>query len=257
MAELALKISDSNDYKDGDIIAAFSRRRIRCTHAQHICHVKNAGGGVRAPRDSSHVAKDFLEHTHQYRFERVSRTEVKRVTLATLDEVILDGTPKMIDGQMQHMAVQEFIERRLRHDRHAIFGTSALAVWYGGEKTFNHAKLDLVWNAIETKTVNREVDFDLWPVGAQDLKSHLFLPCDDFDESTEQELVESEIDETDPDNPVVVKKRRRKVIWQNLFPVNIPPITNAADVTDRVKTVDVRRRSAGAFNRATIVELKA
>ena len=69
MAELALKVNAGANYADGDIIAAFNDRRIRCTHAQHICSVMNAGGGIGVHRDSNHVAKDFFELTHQYRFE--------------------------------------------------------------------------------------------------------------------------------------------------------------------------------------------
>jgi len=101
MAELALKIGAGANYRDGDILAAFNSRFIRCVHAQHICHVKNAGGGIGVLRDNSHVARDWFEHTHQYRFERVSRTKINRITLADMSQVIISTRPKLIDGKMQ------------------------------------------------------------------------------------------------------------------------------------------------------------
>ena len=94
MAELAIKVGSGANYKDGDILCAFNSRRIRCTHAQHICHVKQAGGGIGGLRDNAHVARDWFEHTHQYRFERVSRTEIKRILLSDMSEVLINGGPK-------------------------------------------------------------------------------------------------------------------------------------------------------------------
>jgi hypothetical protein len=214
MAELALKIGAGANYIDGDILCAFNSRRIRCVHAQHICHVKNAGGGIGALRDNAHVARDWFEHMRQYRFERVSRTEIKRILLSSMKEVLIDGTPKLIDGKMQHMDVSLYIVRRLAHKRHKIFGSPGAEVWYGGRTDVSDAKLTLVWNAIETKTAFREVDFPLWPVGSQDLISHLFVTVDDFNEAEADDLVSPELDLTDPKDPIVVKKRRRYIDWK-------------------------------------------
>ncbi len=171
MAELALKIGTlgtnlSRDYQDGDILCAFNSRRIRCIHAQHICHRKLAGGGVGVHRNDAHVARDWFELTHEFRFERVSGTEILRTTLADLTEELINGTPRLIDGQMQHMDVEAYVRRRLAHDRHKIFGTAGSEVWYGGDTDVSNAAMDLVWAAIETKTPLREVDhtrFPVWP----------------------------------------------------------------------------------------------
>jgi hypothetical protein len=177
--------------------------------------VKNAGGGIGALRDNAHVARDWFEHTHQYRFERVSRTGIKRITLADLSEVLIDGSPKLIDGKMQHMAVPLYVARRLVHERHKMFGTMGAEVWYGGRTDVSDAKLSLVWNAIETKTAFREVNFPLWPAGTKDLISHLFVTVDDFDEAEANDLVSPELDLTDPDNPITVKKRQRHIDWKS------------------------------------------
>ncbi len=235
MAELAIKVGAGANYLDGDIIAAFNSRRIRCVHAQHICHVKNAGGGVGVLRDNAHVVRDWLEHTQKYRFERVSRTEIKRVTLATLGEVLIDGTPKVVDGKMQHIDVALYVARRLAHERHKVFGTPGAEIWYGGQIDVSDAKMALVWNAIETKTAFREVDFPLWPVGAKDLISHLFVTVDNFDEAVAADLVSPEEDLTDPDNPIRVKDRRRHIDWRNEIRRN-----EHKNIEDKTVSVDLR-----------------
>ncbi len=239
MAELALKIgsvsADPKHYQDGDILAAFNSRRIRCVHAQHICHVKQAGGGVGIHRDDAHVARDWFEHTHQYRFERVSRTEIRRITLADLTEDLIDGTPRRIDGRAQHMNVETYIQRRLAHDRHRIFGSAGAEVWYGGNTDVSDSTLTLVWNAIETKTAFREVDFPLWPAGRQDLIVHLFLTVDDFDEREASSLVAPELDETDPDNPITLRKRERHMDWRDEIPTR-----EHTDIEDKATSVDLR-----------------
>ncbi len=235
MPELALKIGPGANYVDGDILAAFNSRHIRCVHAQHICHVKLAGGGVGAHRDDAHVSRDWFEHTAQYRFERVSKTEIKRILLADMSEVIINGTPKLIDGKNQHMDVKLYVARRLLHARHKIFGTPGREVWYGGRADVSNANLDLVWNAIETKTAHLEADFPRWPAGRQDLISHLFIICDDFDNATVSDLVSPELDETDPDNVITVKKRRRHIVWRD----EIDSREHAA-IEDKAATVDLR-----------------
>lgn len=239
MPELCLKVGsvsvDPRSYQDGDILCAFNRRHIRCVHAQHICHVKNAGGGRGAHRNPAHVAKDFFEHTHQYRFDRVSRTEIRRVTLADLTEVLIDGTPRRIDGKMQHMDVERYIQHRLEHDRHKIFGAPGFEVWYGGRTDVSHAKLDLVWAAIEAKTPELEANYPRWPAGEQDLRSHLFVAVDDFDDDEANVLVAPELDETDPENSITLRKRLRYVDWRDSVPTR-----DHAAIENRTTRVDAR-----------------
>lgn len=230
MAELLIKVAAGANYEDGDVLCAFNLRRIRCTHAHHICHRKFAD-----MRDPNSVARDFYEITHQYRFERVSRTEIKRVTLATMDEVVISNTPTLIDGKMQHMDVEEYVRRRLRHPNHKVFGEPGKEFWYGGRQDYSSAKVDLVWDAIELKTPNVRTDFVRWPAGSQELKSHLFLPFKEFSDERAEALVAPELDTTDPDNPIVVKKRKLSVPWRDHVKRG-----DQRKVEDKTQTVDLR-----------------
>ena len=235
MAELALKIGAGSNYLDGDILCAFNSRAIRCTHAQHICHVRQAGGGAGVLRDDTHVARDWFEHTHKYRFERISLTEIKRILLSDMSEEVFSNTPRRVDGKAQHMDVESYVARRLNHEGHKIFGTPGAEVWYGGRTDVSDTVMTLVWNSIETKTAFREIDFPLWPAGVKDLLSHLFITVDDFDEAAASDLVSPELDETDPENPITIKKRQRHMNWRDEVPTR-----EHADIENSNVKVDLR-----------------
>jgi hypothetical protein len=228
VATIALKVGPGAGYEDGDILCAFNRRAIRCVHAQHICHVKAAARNGDGLLLLTHHARDWFEHTHQYRFERISATEIRRTDLTTLAEDVLSGTPNEAG---EHIDVPLFIERRKQQAGHYLFGTDGAEVWYGGSKDFSHAKLDLVWIAIETKTPQREADFPDWPAGIQDLKSHLFLRMNDMDDDAAQTLVAPAMD-----GPTVVSKRARKVSWRDHRELT----AHIANIDDPTVSVDLR-----------------
>lgn len=237
VATIALKVGDRSadpaDYKDGDILAVWPRRFIRCVHAQHICHpriaARNGGGLI----PLTEVARDWYERTHQYRFERVSATEVRRTDLDTLEEDVLSGTQNA-DGEAMDVAL--FIQRRKQRLDNYLFGTPGAEVWYGGRQEHSHAKLDQVWNAIETKTAHREQNFSDWPAGVQDVKSHLLLRMNDMLDAEAETLVAPELDLTDPNNPVTIRKRARKVDWRALRELS----PHVADIDNPSVSVDLR-----------------
>lgn len=236
VATIALKVGAGSGYEDGDILCCWNRRHIRCVHAQHICHFKAAARNGDGLIQSTHHARDFFEHTHLYRFDRVSASEVKRTNLVTLTEDILSTTP---NTKGEHIDVSLFIARRKARANHYLFGAPGAEFWYGGKKDFSHAKLDLVWNAIETKTPNREVDFPDWPAGVDDLKSHLLLRMNDMDDAAAEELIASEIDRTDPQNPVTIHRRKRNIAWRDHrdLQAHIANIDNPAVSVDLRPTV--------------------
>lgn len=120
VATIALKVGSGSGYEDGDILCCWNRRHIRCVHAQHICHVRTAARNGDGLIPLTHHARDWFEHTHEYRFERVSATEVRRTNLATLAEDVFSETPNE-DGQA--IDVPLFIARRKLKPLHYLFGT--------------------------------------------------------------------------------------------------------------------------------------
>lgn len=222
MAELLIKVGDRSadptDYKDGDILCAFNRRRIRCTHAQHICHINRAARNESGLIVGTEIARDFFETTHQYQWERVSANELRRTNLVTGTEIVYGSTPVEDPdrpGRMIHCNVRSFLRRRRQRNNHYIFGEEGAEFFYGGRIDFSESKVESVWDAIESKTPFRRIDHDRWPMGNLDVRHHLPITVDEFDDVTAEELVASDVDETDPENPVIVAKRKNHVDWQN------------------------------------------
>ena len=248
MAELLLKIDPGANYDDGDVLCAFNRRAIRCCHAQHICHPRIAtrnGSGLIVPGSPAHV---FFEATHQYRFNRVSATQVLRTDLVASDTEVLGLRP---NAKGEQIDVRLFVARRKRKADHRLFGEDGAEVWYGGRKDFSNAKLDIVWTAIETQTPLREADHARWPMGRLDVRHHLPVRVEEFDDAVQATLVSQELDETDPENPVVIRKRRHRVDWQTALQLT----TEDRDrVRDRNQTFDLR--DTREFARASIVQQK-
>lgn len=247
MAELTVKIGDGAGYSDGDVISAYNRRAIGCRWAEFRCHPKFAAR-ERGRIVPGGVAQDWFEATHAYRFERVSETEIRRVEIATGKEETFGPTP---NARGERVDVPLFIARRLAHPNNRIFGAPGAELWYGGRQDRSAAAVAKVWTAIEKKTAFRRADHEHWPRGAQELKSHLVLPVDEFDDAEARALVAPELGQDRDGFPVILRKRTRAVAWRALLPRGA---VSEGDVLDRTKAIDLRL--AGALERAALVTVK-
>lgn len=251
MAELALKIgtvSPDPAYQDGDVLCAFNRRMIRCVHAQHILNPRDAARNSAGLVRNADPLRNWFEATHQYRFERISPSQVRRRTLATNAVETISDNP---NERGEYMDVALFVARRRQQPEHCLFGVDGREIWYGGKIDVSDAKIDAVWNAIETKTPFQQANATRWPAGIQDLKSHLFVETDEFDDSAANDLVAPEVDDGDPEQPVVVRRRKHQVDWRNTLSIST---ADRERILDRTQVVDLRDR--GVFDRKTLVALK-
>ena len=231
MAELFLKIGAGSNYEDGDILCAFNNCRIRCAHAQHICKLDGFNSnGFRVP---DCLADIFQQRTYQFKFERVSAKEIRRITLATMDEEILNDK---LNAKGEAIDVPLYITYAIKHNKHRIFGTTGHEYWYGGNVNYSNDILTDIWHEIESKTSFREVDYPLWPAGKEDLKQHFGIRVNDFDDSVANFYVESIIDNKDERNPVIIKKRKNFVDRENLS----LPAAVKDKITDKSISVDIR-----------------
>ncbi len=232
MAEVALKAGDGGGYVDLDILAVFTRLRIRCAHAMHICHVRiaqRAGSGLIL---ATQTARDWFEATHEFRFDRVSRREVRRVRLADGGGEIISDVP---NDSGEYIDVELFIALRTRVSDHYLFGAPGRESWYGGRKDLSHATLDRVWEAIETKTPELESDHTAWPWRTRDGEAHVFVVIKDVDETEAQRLVSPLLELSDPDNPIQLSKRAHLIDWRNDLGMSEATIESIDDKTRRVE----------------------
>lgn len=247
MAELLLKTDAGSGYEPGDILCAFNARRIRCCHAENICHFRKANRNASGLIVASEVARDWYEATHEFRFERVSATEIERVTIATGARERLSDKP---NAKGEAIDVRLFIARRKQNPLCPLFGEDGAEFWYGGRIDTSNAKLTTVWNAIQTKTPHRETSFQRWPMGTQELRSHLAIRVNEFDDVEAETLVAAEVDDTKPDLPVV-QKRRNRVDWETRLSLTAADRQKVRDKSEAFDLREVRQ-----YTRASIVTAK-
>lgn len=239
-------------YEDGDILCAINKRRIREVNAERICHVKHAGFNSDGLRQIGTINELFLKKTSKYKFERISATEVRRTIIGTPTQHVLSHVPILLDGRMQAINVAEFLARRKRNPKHAIFGTDGSEIWYGKRITPSWSTLNSVWQDIEDNTLNKETDNFDWPFSQREMSRFLVLSVDDFSDAEAGRLTEPVVRETGtgnglPEFPEIVKMRRNFIKWRTLRDVV------EGDVLDFSKQVDIRGRK---HVRQQIVEQK-
>lgn len=276
MSELTIKVRPAQGgpnvhYQDSDIVSAKSDRHILCSKAEEICDHRKVAKNANGLRLDS-LAKRFQRLVYQYEFRRVAEQVVERETIAS--GVVDLMTP---DNENEHLRTDAeiFVNARLAHDAHRIFGNEAInAIWYGGHSDLTRANVDRMWDLIEGERPERRTDqaIRLWAVHEREFSRFLCIAVDDFDESLESRLVETEIDfdELQPEfnldlktllppekvppefeiigNPPVsvrvredpigfqlVRKRRAFIEWRNL-----PRIPTIGQVLDRNILIDWR-----------------
>lgn len=238
MAEIILKVGDTPTYQDGDILCAFTDRHISCCHAQNICNPKHAGFKANGLRDIDSLTFKMFSEFYQYKFIRVSKTEVIRFGLQDASvETFSDKTEKQIH-------VGEYINRRINHPTHLIFGELGGEIWFGGRSDFSQSKIDSLWNHITEKTGKLKEAYNLWPCGTKDIIDHFAVKLDQgISEEIAIDLVTSDTESKEIDGEivdVVIKKRKNYISWQDIPAISQLTINK---IKNPSLAVDGRRKS--------------
>lgn len=269
MANLLLKVSDNNSYKDGDILCAFSRRCIEYCHCHLLCHerdpthrrliaVDNSDGLIQ----TTDVLWDYCMILYEYRFDRISANELEIIRLSDMRSVRIQSNVTFdnpFSGKAEQMDVKMYVEKQVKTLRELnakgkpIFkNIHGWESWFGGKMDHgNHLKVRKVWEAITNKKGFLRTDprFQHYPLGEQDVRSHLPISTLDFNDTKAAILTEPEVDLTDPENPVVVRKRKRYVNWREILE-DVGALEG--DVLDKRKPID-NRAVMPALNDSAIV----
>lgn len=247
--ELLLICQPHASYEDGDVLCAINHHYRRRVAAERICWPLRSGRRVGGRLGNTEpLLETWFQQTQQYRWDVVSRTEVRRTNQWTLGEIVYGSTPVEDPdrpGRMIHCHVQEFIQRRVAAGKVPFFGSPGRERFYTGDgrSDYSSARLDTVWTAIETQTPERETNYEQWPWSRAEKARQLVVQVDDFDEATRADLVAPllDVDET------VLKQRKSRVDWRSLSGVV------EADVLDPTQEVDLRGTE---FLRSSIVSEK-
>lgn len=240
--ELLLVCRPHPSYSDGDILLARNRRQIRYCYAQQLSSVKDAGFTRDGLRPSGTLFEVGQRNVCRFRMERVSRTECLRIELDTLVQTIV-GPTMSPDGYFIH--VQQFIDSRMKHPRHSLFGTPGREYWYEIHRKGpypDHAMLDAWWAEIEARTVDRESDYPRFPFAPLQRRKYLAVSVDDFDDVQCGDLTRPLLDKSIPDVELIVEPRKHWIDWRTLPDIGDPTaIINPTRDTDARDTRDYTR----------------
>lgn len=207
--------------QEGDIIVAVNELRTFNVRTQHITNPRRAAKAAKTFLGDESLPKRWLEAVSQYRFERISETEVRRTEIRTGTFVVFG--PSAID-------VSQFVANR-KAALDPLFGTDGAEVWYGGRMNITNATLNEVWDYIELETAHRRTDAEnsLFPWTPLELRRFLVMPSDDFSDQQTSDLVGPLVQNETNDAYDLVREHRYYVDWDAMpLPVAKPDIRNVS-----------------------------
>lgn len=250
--ELLVKVGTVADgqinYQDGDIVCAASQVEIENCHAGMICHPDKVGFNSVALRDTGTLFHLYTEATSVYRFTRLSRVEATRRNLLTGESDIVSSTPNDLG---EYIDVGAFLNRRLRHRRHKIFGTAqGREIWYGGTAPRDREHIDILWKDIEGHSDYLQADCGNWPFTPHEKREFLVLNCCGHKSGEVAEVsggtcgeraagveVAGDPDELGKRTSVLIAKKRWQVPYWDL---SAELGADVSDIRDKEKEVDTR-----------------
>lgn len=234
MPEILLKVGTVGPdpaYQDQDPIIVITDRAIGCRHLDTLCHILAHPSRSDGRRIRGTLAERWQARQYRYRFERVSLTEVMRVDQITGAVDILSNTP---NDKREAIDVATYIQNRLAHERHRIFGVPGAEVWYGGQIRRTDSIVSGMWTEIEGTTSLRRDNYRLFPWGELDLRSHLVLELDEATDDDADVISRSEY-LGEEDNLRIVRRRAIWTQWRDA----VAPQYHAA-IARRDTRVDLR-----------------
>jgi|TARA_R110002020_G_scaffold405456_4_gene615484 hypothetical protein len=226
--ELLIKVNSGDgdkSYKDGDIVQAFSNDRILLANAQSICSVDNFNlDSVSGLRYNDTLLMKYMEASSLYKIERINTNSARRTNLLTSEQDTISNSPNS-DGEA--IWIEEYLTRRLRSNRHRIFGSVGSEVWYSGSRPI---ELNSLWSEIEAESDNLKQDNISWKFTPLEKRHFYTINCRGNAGGIIQELSGHTV--VDRQNPVttadevIVARRKWQVPYWDISGVNVDDVRN-------------------------------
>jgi hypothetical protein len=192
----------------------------------------------------------YLENTKEYKFERISQGQVRRINLQTGQQDIISGQP---NADKEYMDVPLYIGRRLKNPNHQIFGIPGSEYWYGGNTLLTDTGLDKIWAQIEARTGKKKQDHLNFPFTPYEIKKYLVVSVEDLSNEDAGELTRPVLGLPDKDgNQETIKSRKYKVDWRNTLGLSNQ---EKQDIENK-KESNNKQRDQKIFNKSDIVKEK-
>ncbi len=254
MAELLIKVGTNGldpAWQDGDVLHAWNNRHIEYAYlSNELCHPWNATPNGDGLIDTGTIYEDLKRHTYRWKFEQLAEKTFRETNLVTLATRDITDDPEATN-------IKKWLNRQLRKTNAVnggtyfpLFGITGAVVWYKREGNTSQPQLNLVWVDVEAKTPERQVDHQNSNLGQGDLKRILAVNTTNFNQAT-KEIYETQIvDDTDPENTFLVKRRTHLVPYWDIGGLK----NHLTDIRDPNIVVDLRPTVLKAH--ANIVEVK-
>ena len=222
---------DHPTYEDGDILSACNHLTIRRMAAWRQCCKRDGkrqviGRNEHGYMPTTHVLADHHEATYEFKLQRTGRNTATMTRLSDMAELLIETGKPHTDFRGKpdrYMDVALYFARRqaswLKENAQGkimFTDDGEYPVIYCGRTTAGDAEMDTVWQAIETKVGVTELD-ETNPTVERAFgvrRNRIVLPVNNFTDAEGGQLTSSLVDETDPENPVTVKKRKNLVDWR-------------------------------------------
>jgi len=226
MAEILITPRASGGLEDGDVICAWNSRRIKSTHAQHICHWLFAGFSSEGLRPDGSLSRKWCDSVWQYRFTRTGPDSADRVETDSAGNVLAVDAVTWPTGKLDL-----YLSRRRRHAAHRIFGRDGAEIWHGGRSLINATDTDRQWSLIQTHSDHEPSpgpcahcgqDHSLSPWGRLDVQHLLAVRVTEFNEIEAAAFEEPDLRSwapgdtiTDPDGTTVTPSFANADVWEH------------------------------------------
>lgn len=269
MASVVLKINDSGSstgYEDGDIIA------ITRTDEALLENIVTATPlPSKAPGELNSITELRYKSSELYKRFRYERTGVdtKNTILQIWDS---NGTSDPLDGNgsdgdyynntntnvyfikengswvskgdttnsESDKSIKSYVDNSLLgvNSNREMYGIAGGEIWFSGYDISNSSPLvSAVWDYIEANSSELRINHSYAKLSDTEFKHFLNVPIDDITETRKAELLNSIEDLTDPENPILTKKRKFCIDIDNLATNHISPVI--ADIRDYAQRIDI------------------
>lgn len=190
-AEVVIARKNWGSIVKGDVLRIYSpvdnARRLLANHTNKDSVSRNASGYVK----KNTVAYAIGLKMREFRVERISTNSIRRINQFTS---MVDTINNTANAAGERMDVPVYIKRKLRREKHMLFGQPGAEVWFGGRTQVDRAS---VLALIDTVAAHRNVSVSVlrrraqqrivdWPIHRK--KKIVILRCFDMSDSLKNAL---------------------------------------------------------------------
>ncbi len=153
-SELVVSKRVTPDFDVDDFVSIGTARGALMESSEVLYRADKSRKKANGLRDETTLNYLFCKMTKQFLMKRISNGTVERTRFFTSDSTGItrvtfkDTLNNTANGDGERIDVPNFIKRRLKHDRHNIFGEVGVEQWFGGRTDGTFETLSTFWDSV-------------------------------------------------------------------------------------------------------------